>query len=1065
MARQVLPWVGAAVGGYFGGPQGAQIGFAIGSLVGNAVDPQVIKGPALGEGQQNVASEGGYRPIVLGKGAVGVCMIHEGPEIRRTIRNRQSKGGGPVTEEQRMYRTMAYGLGESADPTNGVTLLRLWIDNKLRYDVTPASQIVAESAEFANEFTFYPGDLDQQPDPDIEAFLGAGNVPSYPGSPYIVFPHWDVTDSRGRGPIIKAELASEVNTTLPTAAVAGIFASGDRAVESADGEDWGGSLVSTFGSTDQLIAAVDTYVGWGTGDGRISYKEAGSGIWIEAGGDGVGGTGGGRHGWADGEVVAIATPNGIAHSTDGGRNFSRNPSGVTANAIFKLGNDWIAISSPGATSYVYAGESPGTLAFTGTSFPLFAPRSYDVHGGEAMVVGGLLGGGYELRRTSNGTTYTTETPPYVGGSYPACTSHAIINGEAYWLVGCDDGSIFARPAAGGEWELVHSFGVGVLDITFNGRVVIAIGGSTGASETNGYIKTTTNLSSWTTRRSETFVSAESWRSVAALEYVDNRSEGEKVPLHSIISWLHERVEADRYNVSQLTDMVEGVVFADGYTAVDAIRSAMSLYLFDAGEFDAGSGYRIHYVKRGAPAVMTLTEDDIVEGPEDWEREDSYERPRVLHVAYPNPVMDYAAPNIAIKRTSPDVKVVGERSASTPYVFSDVDEITRRCDVMMTVIYTEIAGKYEIILPWSLLSLAPTDCIGFSIRGRVRRLGLSQFRFSPDGTIKTEWRADRQSAYTSNVTGLPAIPTKPPPPSIVGPTVSAVLDIPALADNLDSLHAIVAHSGQTEAWNGSVHQRRLPVESDYTTMMAFGSVASVMGVLQDDVAAASRHYTDTTNVVRVTLYQDDELQTFTQGQFLSEHGAFALSYMDGGVRKWELLQYRDAVKVGERTWEIGTLARGRLTTTPAAHPPGSVFVLLDFGVRPMPMQSSMIGQDITHRAVSNGQLPDNAVPYTEPYTGASQREWPLAHFTVTPDGDDFHLSWVPRHRFGTDMNPIPSINFDGFQVGWQYSGQVHQEIVSGTSITYTLPGASDIDFTVTPLNRITGNGPTSTVHIP
>ena len=175
MARQVLPWVGAAVGSIWGQPQ---LGFMVGSLVGNAIDPQVIEGPKLGEGQNNRASEGGYRPIVLGKGAVGACMLHEGPIKKRTIRHRQSKGGGPVTTEERAYRTMAFALGESAYPGTGVRLLRLWIDNKLRYDVTESSQIGAESAAFASEFTFYPGDETQVPVPDLEAFLGAGNVPA-----------------------------------------------------------------------------------------------------------------------------------------------------------------------------------------------------------------------------------------------------------------------------------------------------------------------------------------------------------------------------------------------------------------------------------------------------------------------------------------------------------------------------------------------------------------------------------------------------------------------------------------------------------------------------------------------------------------------------------------------------------------------------------------------------------------------------------------------------------------------------------------------------------------------
>src|SRR5690606_36118658 len=129
------------------------------------------------------------------------------------------------------------------------------------------------------------------------------------------------------------------------------------------------------------------------------------------------------------------------------------------------------------------------------------------------------------------------------------------------------------------------------------------------------------------------------RSVGAFDRPDTEVSGAKIPLSDVIAWIHERANmpASKYDVTQLTDMVEGVVFADSYTCADAIRSQMGQYFFDAGEFDAGAGYRINYVKRGGAASVTLTDADVVDGPDDWEREDSYERPRALHVAYQNPV--------------------------------------------------------------------------------------------------------------------------------------------------------------------------------------------------------------------------------------------------------------------------------------------------------------------------------------------------------------------------------------------------------------------------------------------
>src|SRR5690606_959303 len=88
-------------------------------------------------------------------------------------------------------------------------LLRVWEDEKLVYDVTPESQILAESAEYAKTFAFYPGDETQLPDPDIESIEGVGNAPAYRGRCYFVKKRYDATDRRGTIPQYRFEVAAE----------------------------------------------------------------------------------------------------------------------------------------------------------------------------------------------------------------------------------------------------------------------------------------------------------------------------------------------------------------------------------------------------------------------------------------------------------------------------------------------------------------------------------------------------------------------------------------------------------------------------------------------------------------------------------------------------------------------------------------------------------------------------------------------------------------------------------------------------------------------------------------
>src|SRR5690606_36603004 len=105
---------------------------------------------------------------------------------------------------------------------------------------------------------------------------------------------------------------------------------------------------------------------------------------------------------------------------------------------------------------------------------------------------------------------------------------------------------------------------------------------------NGYIARSEDGDTWDVVHSEEFVLPNTaWRLLGALKFQDRAATGEPVPLHLIASFIHDRVDipASKFDVAQLTDLVEGVVFSDGYTGADAMRSAMAWYQFDAVEAD------------------------------------------------------------------------------------------------------------------------------------------------------------------------------------------------------------------------------------------------------------------------------------------------------------------------------------------------------------------------------------------------------------------------------------------------------------------------------------------------
>lgn len=217
MARTVLPIAGAIVGAAFGAPQ---IGWMIGSVVGNAIDPQRIKGPRIGDVNLQTSQEGTPRPIVYGTAAVMGNLIDRGPLEKVITQDRQGKGGGPVVENESLYMTFAIRICEG--PIKSVS--RIWEDEKLVYDVRPESTILDDSAKYAQGFTLYKGEETQLPDPDLEMIHGVGNTPAYRGSAYIVFKRKNLTDRRGSIPQFRFEVNGCITSisTAQTPPIAGI---------------------------------------------------------------------------------------------------------------------------------------------------------------------------------------------------------------------------------------------------------------------------------------------------------------------------------------------------------------------------------------------------------------------------------------------------------------------------------------------------------------------------------------------------------------------------------------------------------------------------------------------------------------------------------------------------------------------------------------------------------------------------------------------------------------------------------------------------------------------------
>lgn len=1032
MARQVLPIAGAIVGAYFGSPQ---LGYAIGSMIGNAVDPQVIKGPSIGEARVQTSQEGAYRPVIYGTGCVAGNIINRGPRVIRRKRQSQGKGGGPVTETEHVYRTFAIRICEG--PIAGV--LRIWESEKLVYDARPESVIVEESEEYAKKFTVYLGGEDQLPDPSLEAYLGVGNASSYRGTCYIVFSNFDLTDFGDTIPQFRFEVSSSVIENKHDTIVVG----DGFYIVSPDGINFPDPSPMT-GPFSYVMAGPDRYIRWN--NNSALYMMKGSDVWTPSLGY-LGGSGGDRGGvYFNNGYIICGGLNNSSYSLDGGESFNEYGEYSRFNWVAASDDTAVAFRS-GVTAessrFIYSAISPSGGWRAGAEHGITSSEGGASFGGGVFKLFGGASSSPRMVTTENGSeAIVDDLPEFISSTIITSAQY----GNGIWIAGTNEGEIAIHGQDG--WVLSpSSVDRSVISISFNGSLFLIL--------TLNYIYTTSN--GIDIHRSGATPLGSGFRSSASLpssSYVGGSSD-----LSSVIDSIHWRLGIPYGDTDGLSDNIDGLVLADGYSGADAIRTLSPIYMFDAAEYDKGSGYNIHYRKRGGPVAITISESDLVDEPEESVREDALERPRVLHMAFQSPTIGYAGAKASPRRNSPDIKVVGETAMSVPVTFKDVDEAWRRADVMLRVAWAEVAGDQKFSVSDKLLELVPTDIVGVSIRGKLRRMRVNKVSLS-EGIASLDLIVDRQSSYTSNLTGVPLPLPEPPPPSIAGPTVGFQLDIPAMTDWDDYLLYYDAGSGTFPAWGGYELQRSTNGGSSYSevTNVRRGSHA-IIGTLVNNVSDSSQHYTDTTNTAVVRLIRsDDEIESIDQAALLSEGGSFALSWDDGGVKRWEVMQYRDVVQNSNGDWELSYLLRGRLNTQTESHIPGANFVLLETVTR-VDALSGWLGSTLGHRQVSFGTTPETAVPSSIEYTGNSQREWPVAHLFAYEEFDMLEATCIPRHRFGTEDNPVQSINHSGYR--WTATDGTNSETMdsSGTSVSFSVSGwARPITVSVSQLNRITGEGP-------
>ncbi len=580
--------VGTVVGAYFGNPQ---LGYTIGSLAGQAIFPTKLpgaQGPRLSDNRTTAAAVGAPVMDVIGNDAVSgnVIWIEVPP---REVGSTEEVGGkgGPTQEVTTYSYTASFAVSLCEGPISGVR--RIWADGKLVYDAS-ASATGESVIGSINRVTIYPGDELQLPDATIEAYQGAGNVPAYRGQAYAVFTDLPLADYGNRIPNMSFEVVTTASTT-PTLVYSANNLTGPVPAEYTGALRTGDSNGITYACMGNA-SSVDVYMIYPNGLAVKGGSFSKTGYLVP-------------QGFSD--EPSFATN----ESVFGGRVWYyligadgasaslvaqfRVPSGMNANftnlgSIHKRGDYIYAYSYPSGGPYkiIKSGartltEAAAPVVWDGATAGLPATLE-DICIGESEIYGLLVNNTLVVWDLDFNVLKTISFAPSVALGY----GH--FGGDETQLFSEHDGFVYLL--SGGH---LHGIDLRTDGYVYFGAVPLAEGYDMyGGWSVRGNLLTAYQMP---TLQSTSF----SQYNIAAV------SPG-TTTVASVVADLCSRagLSASDYNVTALTDTVDGYAIGNPASVRSALEQLAPVYQFDAAEADT-----IRFVKRGGASVASIALDDLV----------------------------------------------------------------------------------------------------------------------------------------------------------------------------------------------------------------------------------------------------------------------------------------------------------------------------------------------------------------------------------------------------------------------------------------------------------------------
>lgn len=1028
--------VGAVIGGYFGN---AQLGWMIGSAVGGYVDPDVVQGPRLTDASQQYSQDG--VPMTWGFGTFPTTgnLIWRSELWEVKHKKRQGKGG-PVQETFTYHRS--YAIGVCQGPIDG--FLQIKRNGKIVFDARPDDELLAlgytastikeiraTTAKFMDKVTLYLGDETQMPDPTIESFEGVGNVAPFRGLAYIVVEGDDLTESAGAVAqyefvvVYNGEAGESTFTEYDVAGYSTFSSMTDFPLVNNPETDYtyevnvsgGGSSSETSLSGCLEYAAAHASMP-GTPTVLVGYLKSGAGPWSPSSVPMIG------HGTTDSleddsfiwMCYQWRTPD-LVHNDVWIRqsvNLYTHYDGDTVS--WRMDSRGYLFRFTSGSTMVYY-EPVAIQVFDERINPTDVPAPGEVPVPDAP--------GWYINEMGVMRKLRLCAPDPVSGSFlvlalesmsgnlylqrelgPVLPVGSATSNEAYWTAAYESARDNGLVSAGWTYDAEGDGGAGTYPRFKNSAYLCDI------------------VSGPTVTR-------------------------DRIVLGEVVAAICQRagMGGDDYDVSQLTDILDGYRIASEGNGEAFIAPLMQAYFFDSTEYDG----KLRFIKRGGNPVLTITEDDLAERDSDaveWERVQEPELLRKQTVAYLSPRAGFTRMTQHGERRSATVQAIGEATVELPVVMSD-DDAAQVADKRIKVAWTE-PEKCKFSLPYKFSELTPCDVVWLPDQlGEFRNVRVMTVQ-EDSGVLLCEGSMNRQSAYVSVAKGTVANPPLIVTPGVIGPTNAVIMNLPVLRETDDEAGLYIAIAGYLSGWSGAEVQFSSDGGATYSAAASINQAAVIGYTLTPLLAEVSSEYLSQQSV---TVYLPEAPESLSYEAMLR--------YGNRAIINGEVLQYQTVTPVDATTFTLSGLVRGRYNTDPVEQASGSRFVLFDGAVQFVPTPSWMIGQALKYKAVSYGTSPDSYTGIDYTYSPCvSQTEFPPTYVQAVRDGsDNVMVTWIGRGRIGAEVAPRHSKYFTGYRVTWDDG--VTTTSADTTATTYTIPSAADpITVTVRALNTITGAGPAS-----